>query len=487
MEGWPLIQSYFRNKNIAQMEIDSYNQFVDLKLDEIVEENKDVTPKMEEVRLELSKIEILKPRIVEADGSPRTNFYPMEARTRNRTYASPIFLTMALLRREVEQDVKKTFIGDLPVMLKSNRCWLEGKTSDELVEMGEDPMDFGGYFIVNGSEKALMTQEVLASDRVLTADLGQGKSVAEVISTKGAFKGRTRIIRGSDGSLSVTFPASPKKLRLYVLLKALGMSKDQEIINAFSNEKEVVNDVLLNFENLDVKKEDEALDRIGKYVAPGQVIEYRLRRAQEVIDAFLLPHIGQGKEHRIAKAYYLCMMAEKAIERAYNLRGEDDKDHYANKRLELSGKLMEHLFRYSFKYFIKDLKFQIERTITRRRKLNISTVVRPGAVTERIRFAMSTGNWIGRATGVSKFMDRVNYLSPLTDLRKVKSPLDKNRELYEARDVHGTHWQRLCGIETPDGPQCGLVKNLALLAEVTTETSEKPVEKLLNEMGVKLK
>ena len=100
---------------------------------------------------------------------------------------------------------------------------------------------------------------------------------------------------------------------------------------------------------------------------------------------------------------------------------------------------------------------------------------------------MSTGNWIGRATGVSKFMDRVNYISPLTDLRKVKSPLDKNRELYEARDVHGTHWGRLCPIETPDGPQCGLVKNLAMLAEVTTEVEEEPVEKFLKEMGVKLK
>ena len=236
-----------------------------------------------------------------------------------------------------------------------------------------------------------------------------------------------------------------------------------------------------------MKDEEDALDRIGKFVAPGQVIDYRLRRAQEVIDAFLLPHIGQKAEHRLAKAYYLVMMATRAIERAYKLRGEDDKDHYANKRLELSGKLMEHLFRYSFKYFIKDLKFQIDRTITRRRKLNISTVVRPGAVTERIRFAMSTGNWIGRATGVSKFMDRVNYLAPLTDLRKVKSPLDKNRELYEARDVHGTHFGRLCPIETPDGPQCGLVKNLALMAEVTTETSEEPVERLLKEMGVKLK
>src|SRR3989344_3048769 len=324
---------------------------------------------------------------------------------------------------------------------------------EELIQFGEDPKDFGGYFIINGSEKALMTQEVLASDRVIVSEQSD-RIVAEVISTRGAFKGRVRIIRRPDGTLGVTFPASPRKLKLFVLLKALGLRTPQAITDAFIDQKEIQNDVMINNENLLVKSEKEALDKIGKFVAPGQVEEYRLRRAQEVIDAFLLPHIGQDAKNRLAKAYYLVMMATKAVERAYNLREQDDKDHYSNKRLELSGKLMEHLFRYSFKYFIKDLKFQIDRTVTRRRKLNISTIVRPGAVSERIRFAMSTGNWIGRATGVSKFMDRVNYLSPLTDLRKVKSPLDKNRELYEARDVHGTHWGRLCAIETPDGPMC---------------------------------
>ncbi|MBS3063166.1 MAG: DNA-directed RNA polymerase subunit B'' [Candidatus Diapherotrites archaeon] len=488
MKNWPLVQSYFHNRNFAQMEIDSFNQFLDKKLDEIVEENKQIVPKIEEVRIELDKIEVGRPQIVEADGSPRTNFYPMEARIRNRTYSAPIYLTMRLLRRDVEQDVKRAYIGELPIMLKSNRCWLNGKTGDELVEMGEDPKDFGGYFIINGSEKALMTQEVLASDRVLVSKQAQDKIIAEVISTRGAFKGRVRILRNPDGTLNVTFPASPRKLKLFVLLKALGLKNDREIMEAFEGgPKEIENDALINLETLQVKTEEEALDKIGKFVAPGQVEEYRLKRAQEVVDAFLLPHIGQEPKDRLAKAYYLVMMATKAIERASNLREDDDKDHYANKRLELSGKLMEHLFRYSFKYFIKDLKFQIDRTVTRRRKLNISTVVRPGAITERIRFAMSTGNWIGRATGVSKFMDRVNYLSPLTDLRKVKSPLDKNRELYEARDVHGTHWGRLCCIETPDGPQCGLVKNLALLAEVTTETDESPVEKMLRDMGVKLK
>ena len=486
MNNWELLNAYFRDKNFAQMEIDSFDQFIEKKLPEIVDESGEIVPKIEEVKIELSDIEILKPKIVEADGSPRTEFYPMEARTRNRSYAGPIFLTMRMLRRDVEQDVRRAFIGELPIMVNSKLCWLNGKSDEELIEAGEDPLDAGGYFIINGSEKVLMTQEVLASDRVLISEGLKGID-AEVISTKGAFKGRVRVSRKPDGMLNVTFPSSPKALKLFVLLKALGLKSLKEFKDAFPQEKEIENDILLNWQNTFVKNEEEALDRLGKYVAPGQVIDYRLRRAQEVIDAFLLPHIGQSKEDRLAKAYYLTMMATKGIERAYGLRSDDDKDHYSNKRLELSGKLMEHLFRYSFKYFIKDLKFQIDRTVTRRRKLNISTVVRPGAVSERIRFAMSTGNWIGRATGVSKFMDRVNYLSPLTDLRKVKSPLNKNRELYEARDVHGTHWGRLGPVETPDGPQCGLVKNLALMAEVTTESEEESIEDLLHKKGVKMR
>lgn len=468
------------------MEIDSYNQFISTRLNEIVKENNLIVPKIEEVRIELSDIEVEKPKIIEADGSPRDIFTPMEARLRNRNYAGPIYLTMRLFRRDVEQDARRTNIGDMPVMTKSKLCWLEGKNEQELIEMGEDPKDFGGYFIINGSEKALMTQEVLSSDRVLISE-GEKGVVAEVISTRGAFKGRVRVLRTPEGMIYVSFPTSPKRLSLFGLFKALGLKTKKEVFEAFNDEKEIQNDLLLNWEECDVSNEQEALDKIGKYVAPGQVIDYRLRRAREVIDGFLLPHIGQDEPARLAKAYYLAMMATKAIERHYKLRGKDDKDNYVNKRLELSGKLMEHLFRYSFKYFVKDLRFQIDRTVTRRRKLNISTVVRPGAVSERIRFAMSTGNWIGRSTGVAKFMDRVNYLAPLTDLRKVKSQLAKTRELYEARDVHGTHWGRLDPIETPDGPQCGLVKNLCFMAEVTTDASETPVEELLHKQGVRLK
>ncbi|MEK6902105.1 MAG: DNA-directed RNA polymerase subunit B, partial [archaeon] len=261
-ENYSLVESWFKSKNFAQMNITSYNQFVDDRLQEIIKENKIITPKIEEVRIELEEIEVLKPRIVEADGSPRNDFYPMEARIRNRTYSAPLFLTMRLLRRDVEQDVKKTYIGELPVMLKSKLCHLTGKTSEELISMGEDPLDFGGYFIINGSEKALTAQEVLSSDRILITESGD-KFSAEVISTKGAFKGRVRVTRSKDGMLSVSFPASPRKLRLFALLRALGLKDDKEMIGAFPQNDAILNDVLINIEANDVKDEEEALDRIG--------------------------------------------------------------------------------------------------------------------------------------------------------------------------------------------------------------------------------
>src|SRR3989338_10737317 len=114
-DGWSVINSYFRDRSIAKMEIDSFNQFVEKKLPQITHENNEVTPKIEEVRVEFDKINVFKQRIVEADGSPRQKFLPAEARLRNRTYSSPISLTMKLLRRDVEQDRKDTYIGELPV------------------------------------------------------------------------------------------------------------------------------------------------------------------------------------------------------------------------------------------------------------------------------------------------------------------------------------------------------------------------------------
>lgn len=477
LDKWSVVESYYDMCSPVQQQINSFNQFIDEKVSDIVEENGFISSN-NNVDVTLSNVEITNPQIVEADRTAKFRLMPMEARLRNLTYSGSIYLDIKLYRKGVLQDEKRAYVGEMPILVKSNRCNLYGMTAEELMENGEDPMDRGGYLIVNGSEKALITQEVLAFDRIL---LNETEEVinAQVISVKGAFKGKVRITRTADGLLTVTFPSSPRKLYLVELLNAIGFLKPNQIMDLFPNDQTIQNEVLLNLDKIELQSEEEALDKIGRSVAPSQTKNYRLRRAKEVIDSFLLPHLGQEAEARTMKAHFMVAMSVKIMEKAYNLRKQADKDHYANKRLELSGKLMENLFRFSFKHFTKDLKFQIDRTISRHRKLNINTVIRPDAITERILFAVSTGNWIGQLTGVSKYMSRDNYITPVTDLRKVKSTLDSSRELYEARDVHGTHWGRLCPVETPDGPNCGLVKNLAMMAKITTDSDTENIKRML--------
>lgn len=477
MDKWGLIEAYYEYAGPIDQRIKSFDQFVDEKIPEIIEENA-VIETGEDIKVVLSNIEITPPEIVEADRSAKVRLTPMEARLRNISYSGSMYIDINLYRKGVLIDQKKVYIGELPILVKSKYCNIAKYSPQELIEVGEDPMDFGGYFIINGSEKVLITQEVLALDRILINQT-ENIIVAQVISVKGAFKGKVRIERNPEGIFYVSFPSSPRKLALVELLNALGLLKEKDILDAFPDDKIIRNEILLNLDKIELVSLNDALDKIGRAVAPSQTQNYRLRRAQEVLDFFLLPHIGQVKDDRIAKAHYLIIMATKIIEKAYNLRSQEDKDHYSNKRLELPGKLMEDLFRYSFKHFVNDLKFQIDRTISRHRKLNINTIIRPDAITERIKFAVATGTWVGGTSGVCVYMDRINYLAPLNNMRKVKSSLDIQRALYEARDVHGTHWGRLCPVETPDGPNCGLSKNLALLARVTRDVDPNILEKSL--------
>jgi len=484
-DKWPLVKSYFEMDSPIQQQINSFDQFIYEKIPEIVKEYEKIQCS-NDITVELSNIEITNPQITESDRTTKQKLLPMEARCRDLSYSGSMHLDIKLYRKGILQDEKKAYIGEIPILVKSKKCNLYRLSEEELIDVGEDPMDFGGYLIVNGSEKMLVTQEVLSVDRILVHETDAKVVSSEVSSVKGAFRGRVKVTVNPDGLFTVLFPASPKKFYLIELLNALGMTKEKDVLEQFEDEKIIQNEVLLNLEKVPCVKEEEALDKLGRSVAPSQTDIYRLKRAREVLDSFLLPHIGQDEKDRKKKAYYLITMTEKAIEKVYNLRKTADKDHYANKRLELSGRLMENLFRSAFKAFTKDLKFQVDRAISRHRKLNINTIIRPNAITEKIMYSVNTGTWVGQVTGVAKYMTPSNYLTGLTEPRRVKSALDNSRELYEARDVHGTHFGRLCPIETPDGPNCGLTRNLALMARITTETDADSVIEFLEKTDVKI-
>ncbi len=486
MDRWALIDAYFRDETLVSQQIESYNQFVNETIPEIIEENQVIDPEVGDFRIELKGVHIEKPLATEIDGSIR-RLYPMEARIRDRSYMASIYLDMVAIRRGVELQRARMRIGELPVMVKSDLCWLKGLSPKELVDLGEDPLDFGGYFIINGKEKILVALDEAAPNKVFVSRENRSNisAVATIYSTRGMYKGRTRVERRNDGIWIAHFPLAPRNLKWVVLLRALGFTDDQEILDAFLGEKEVLNDALLNLEASEIKTEEEAIDYIGKFVAPGQIKDYRLRRAQEVIDNYLLPHIGTSPEDRKAKGYFLIRMAERTSEAAYGLRPFDDKDHLANKRVELSGKLMETLFRFAFRALVKDIRFQVERALARRKKLRLNTVVRPNAFTEAIMYGMSTGTWPNRRTGVAQNLNRLNFIAPIYMARRVNSPLSKRRKNFEAREVHGTHFGRFCPIQTPEGVSAGLIKYLALTAKVTTATDPEKMDRLLKKLGVK--
>lgn len=480
-----IAETFLKENSLVKQHLDSYNDFIENKLQKIIDEQGSIESS-HGVSIKLGKVRLEQPRILEADGSHR-KITPMEARLRNQSYEAKVRLELTLIQDNVEKETQEIFIGMLPVMLRSNLCYLSDLNEEELIEVGEDPLDPGGYFVINGSERVLVAIEDLAQNRtIVSKKLRSEKEVitVRIFSVKEGFRAKIGVERKNNGVVYVSFPASPKNLNIIPVLRSLGLSKNEDLFNAFKNKKEFTNDLLLNMEAVKANNKDEALDYIGKRVAAGQPKEYRQLRAEQILDNYLLPHLGTTKKDRLRKALFLCRMMEKATNVANGIEKEDDKDHYINKRIKLSGTLIEELFRYSFGYFIKDINYQIDRAFARGKKLQIRTLVRPDAMTSRVEYAMATGNWVGGRTGIAQLLDRTTFMATVSHMKRVISPLSKVHPHFEARDLHPTHWGKLCPNETPEGQSCGLVKNFAIGALVSSSCPEEKVEKSLNKLGV---
>jgi len=478
-----LVNAYFRSNSLVNQQLQSYDKFIDVGMQSVIDNIGKIQTNVEGFELKLGKIRVEKPRYYEVRGGYRP-IMPQEARLRNITYAAPVFLEIIPIFNGIERPTySDVFIGELPVMLKSKLCYLYGMNRTELMENGEDPDDPGGYFIINGSERVLVSIEDLVQNKLMVTK-EKNSVIAKIFSTHQGFRARCVVERNADGLWTVEFPSAPPGISFVSILRVLGLSKDEEILELFSSNQFVKNDAILNIEEEKTKTRDEAVDYLSRKLSPGQPLEFRLNRMENLLDNYLLPHIGTTKSDRMEKVHYLVKMAERSTLVAYKKLPQDDKDHYANKRVKLAGDLMEELFRYAFQFLVKDLVYQASRADARGRRLQVHTLVRQDAMADRIRYAMATGNWIAGQTGVSQLLDRVSYLSTISHLRRIISPLSKKHPHFKARDLHGTHIGKLCPNETPEGPSCSLVKNLAIMAEVSTGVQEDEIVKLLKSYDV---
>jgi DNA-directed RNA polymerase subunit B" len=471
----------------VQHHIDSYNKFLETGLQKIIDEQQIIETDLEDTYIKLGKIRVENPVVKEADGAIE-HLYPNEARLRNLSYSAPLYLQMSVVEKDEEKEPQEAKVGQLPVMIKSNICNLVKLSDEEMVKYGEDPLDPGGYFIINGTERVVMTLEDLAPNKILTEfgeRYGDTIEVAKVFSQRRGYRALVVVERGRKSLLEVSFPSISGRINFTTIMRALGVETDEDLVKIVSTDPEIMKFMFENLEEAEVDNMEDGMEKIGARVAAGQARDYQIKRANYVIDRYLLPHLGNEPADRVAKANFIGRMAESCFELALGRRTPDDKDHYSNKRLKLTGDLMEDLFRVAFNRLSRDVKYQLERANMRNRELNVITLVRADVLTDRLQHPLATGNWVGGRTGVSQLLDRTDYISTLSHLRRVISPLSRAQPHFEARDLHPTQWGRLCPSETPEGPNCGLVKNFAQMVELSTGTDDiKGMKNTLYDLGV---
>ena len=474
-----LIKKYLEQHSLVESNVISFNDFIKNRMQQIVYEIND-TLDNEEIEIKLGKVRVEKPNIIEADGST-TAVTPTIARLRNLTYSAPVYVELSV-KYGGQTDSSEVEIGRIPVIVRSAACNTYGMTREQLREQYMDQLDPGGYFIINGNERVMVMSEDLAPNQPFIEE-GRNGLMLRLFSQRGSYRIPTTITETGEGILELTF-SRLKNIPAVVVLKALGMTKEADIAKAINYENDCL--IVNVYEFANIQTAEDAMMYIAEKSGIQGTKKEILDRVKQRMDSFLLPHIGADKNARLEKAQTLSRLIRLYLRSKEDETLRTDKDHYANKRVKLSGDLMADLFRVNIGILIRDIQYSLQKVAKRKKFYSIKTIAKSTLFTHRIESAIATGSWIGEKSGVTQNMDKTNYLAMLSQLQRVSSMLPGEQENFMARTLHPTHYGRFCPTETPEGTEIGLRKNLAILSKISTaiQFDEVQLAKKLNDLGL---
>jgi DNA-directed RNA polymerase II subunit RPB2 len=533
-EPYHIIESYFQGQHLERLvrhQIESYNHFVNYQIQRTIQMFNPVTIHSEndyiesenkyllEIFASFTNFKLYPPQIHENNGATKM-MLPQEAKIRNFTYASnmtvDINLKYVIRNNEnmetpkiIEKVLPKINIGKLPIMLKSSICVLTQNKHIHPKYTGECYMDCGGYFIIKGSEKTVLGQERAAENRVYCFDgknttkwnwFAEIKSVPDFkcISPKQIEMMIANKNNGFGHGIYTNVPRIKNPIELFVLFRALGVLTDKEVCQYILLDiDETKNDELLQCLQasiIDANKymtQEDALKHITASVAYTPLNMDKETGAKkkreftlEVLDNDLFPHCQTLKQ----KLYLLGYMAKKLIQTSLGWIPPDDRDSYLNKRIELTGTLLNNLFRNYFNKLVKEMQKQIVREINNGswrstedyenivNMTNIYKIMKSTTIENGINRALATGDFSIKQSnsskvGVAQVLNRLTYVASLSHLRRINTPLEKSGELIAPRKLHNTTWGFLCPAETPEGQSIGVVKNISYLGHITIPTN----------------
>ena len=524
---WLVISSYFNEKGLVRQQLDSFDDFIQISIQRIIEETPEIELQAEQQHtndeddapkyfLKFEQVYLSKPTHWEKNDARNEKFSPNEARLRNLTYSAPLCvdITERVVRGPLAnapksetddpsapQPGKKTLwqqlpIGRIPIMLKSHYCLLHDLNDRDLAEMNECPLDPGGYFIINGSEKVLIGQEKMATNTVYVFGMKDHKysykteirSILENSSrptstlyvnmmARGNASGAQNARKSSECIVAI-LPYIKEEIPIIVVFRALGFESDRDILEHIVYDFEDQDMMLKITPSLDeafvIQDRNVALSFIGTRGArPGVTKEKRIKYAKEILQKEMLPHVGISDYCESKKAYFLGYMVHRLLMASLGRRELDDRDHIGNKRLDLAGPLLAFLFRSLFRNLIKQMKSYAQYYIDKGQTFNLDVSVKMNIISDGLKYSLATGNWGDQKkahqarAGVSQVLNRLTFASTLSHLRRVNSPIGRDGKLARPRQLHNTQWGMICPAETPEGHAVGLVKNLALMCYIS--------------------
>jgi len=505
-----------------------------------------------EVEVTFTNLYLSRPQIHENTGATKILF-PQEARLRNFTYASMMTLDMNVkyivrgsgsggtdATAATEEPVSihhkvfpKIQIGKMPIMLKSCICVLTQHNHLDHNVTGECPYDAGGYFIINGSEKTVLGQERAAENKVLCYNVAKNNNkwryIAEIksipdskcISPKQINMMVVAKQNGFGHPLVIQIPRMKQPIPLFIVFRSLGVLSDREIceyivynINAdgaadhdgAADGSAVAKKLLeaLQASIIDANGIMTQEDAIRYFTS--QVIFTPINMdkesgaakkrefAQEVLHNDLFPHCNTAKQ----RIFFLGYMAHKLLCAFFEINKQDDRDSYLNKRVDLTGPLLNNLFRNYFNKLVKDMSKQVVREINTGswrstedylsiiNDTNMYKIIKSTTIENGLKRALSTGDFgiksmTSNKVGVAQVLNRLTYSSSLSHLRRLNTPIDKSGKLVPPRKLHNTSWGFLCPAETPEGGSIGVVKNISYLSHVTIHSNPASLHAYIDE------
>jgi DNA-directed RNA polymerase II subunit RPB2 len=533
-EPFTILESYFRGQHLDRLvrhQIESYNHFVNFQILRTIQMFNPVNIRSEndfvaengqymlETFVSFEKFRLYPPQIHENNGATKL-MLPQEARLRNFTYSSNMTVDLNIqyvIRNTDKMDspkiINKTLtkinIGKMPIMLKSSICVLTQNGHISHQHTGECPMDCGGYFIIKGSEKTVLGQERAAENRIYCFDgknttkwsyFAEIKSVPDFkcISPKQVEMMVASKNNGFGHGIFMTIPRIKQPIELFTVFRALGIMTDKEICEyiVLDLEGEKYQDMLtfLQASIIDANKymtQEDALKHITASVAYTPINMDRetgaIKKREFAVDALnndLFPHCKTPTQ----KLYLIGYMANKLIQTSFGWKPPDDRDSYINKRIELTGTLLNNLFRNYFNKLVKEMQKHVVREINNGswrstedyeniiNMTNIYKILKSTTIENGITRALSTGDFSIKQTnsskvGVAQVLNRLTYASCISHQRRINTPLEKSGELIDPRKLHSTTWGFLCPAETPEGQSIGVVKSIGCMAHITIPTN----------------